>query len=127
MVNYFIISSKTQKKFFRYKLKIKNKELAVGDVVYIIEPPFREYKIKRGVITSTPTIKSNAYAIQFNDAAQTTSAYYRSELHTSKKTAQAIRAEMINNDIIRIQRSIETYNALIADLQANVKSLQSIL
>ena len=110
------------------KMKNKeNKELKVGAKVYIIEPSFRAYKIKKGVIRAVPNLHIGAYMVQFNDASQTISAYYRNELHFSKDDAQAVRAETINNEIIKNQRAIDQYTAMIAELHASNETLKRIL
>lgn len=106
---------------------MENQELNIGTKVYIIEPSFRAYKIRQGVIYTVPKLKTGAYRVQFNDAAQTISAYYRNELYLSKDDAQAVRAETLNNEIIKNQRAIDQYNALIAELQASNDALKRIL
>jgi hypothetical protein len=106
---------------------MKNKELNVGTKVYIIEPSFRAYKIRQGIIRSVPNLEKSAYMVQFNDAAQTISAYYRNELYLSKDDAQTVRTETLNNEIIKNQRAIDQYNALIAELQASNEALKRIL
>lgn len=112
----------------RTKMKNKeNKELKLGTKVYIIEPSFRAYKIRQGVIYTVPKLKTGAYRVQFNDAAQTISAYYRNELYLSKDDAQAVRAETLNNEIIKNQRAIDQYTAMIAELQASNDALKRIL
>lgn len=105
----------------------ENQELNIGTKVYIIEPSFRAYKIRQGVINTVPKTKTGAYMVQFNDAAQTISAYYRNELYFSKEAAQAVRTETLNNEIIKNQRAIDQYNALIAELQARNADLTRIL
>ena len=108
---------------------MENKELKVGAKVYIIEPSFRAYKIRQGVIYAVPKIKTGAYMVQFNDAAQTISfcAYYRKELYLSKESAQAVRTETLNNEIIKNKRAIDRYTAMIAELQASNETLKRIL
>ena len=106
---------------------MENQELTIGTKVYIIEPSFRAYKIKKGVIRSVPNLHVGAYMVQFNDASQTISAYYRNELYLSKDDAQAVRAETLNNEIIKNQRAIDQYNALIAELQTRNETLKRIL
>lgn len=107
----------------------ENKELQIGTTVYIIEPKICSYKIKRGVVHEVPNLESQTYMymIKFNDAAQTIKSYYRSELHLSKKDAQAIRAKIINNEIATNQRCIDTYTDVIASLQANTEALKKLL
>lgn len=105
----------------------ENQELKVGTKVYIIEPSFRAYKIKKDVICALPNLHKSAYMIQFNDASKTISAYYRNELYFSKDEAQAVRAETINNEIIKNQRAIDQYTAMIAELQASNETLKRIL
>lgn len=110
------------------KMKNKeNKELNVGTKVYIIEPSFRAYKIRQGIIRAVPNLDKSAYMVQFNDAARTISAYYRNELYLSKDDAQTVRTETLNNEIIKNQRAIDQYNALIAELQASNEALKRIL
>lgn len=107
----------------------ENKELQIGTTVYIIEPKFYSYKIKRGVVHEVPNLESQTYMymIQFDDAAQTIKSYYRSELHLSKKDAQAIRAQIINNEIQTNQRCIDTYTDIINTLRANTEALNKLL
>ena len=107
----------------------ENKELQVGTTVYIIEPKVRAYNIKQGVVHEVPNLESSTYMykIKFNDAAQTIKDYYRSELHTTKKEAQAIREQIIRNEIATNQRCIDTYNDIIATLHANTKALNKLL
>lgn len=107
---------------------METKELQIGTTVYIIEPKFRAYKIKRGVVHEVPNeSQTYMYMIQFDDAAQTIKSYYRSELHLSKKDAQAIRDEIINNEIQTNLRCIDTYNDIIASLQASTEALKRLL
>ena len=107
----------------------ETKELQIGTTVYIIEPKFYSYKIKQGVVYEVPNLESQTYMymIQFNDAAQTIKSYYRSELHLSKKDAQAIRAQIINNEIQTNQRCIDTYTDIINTLRANTEALNKLL
>lgn len=106
---------------------MENEKLKIGTPVYVIEPKVSAYKIKQGVIHTVPNFESQAYRVQFNDAAQTITTYYRSELYLSKDDAQAIRVEIINNEIRTNQRIIETYNDVIASLQANTERLKKLL
>ena len=106
---------------------MENQELKVGTKVYIIESSFRAYKIKKGVIRSVPNLHVGTYMVQFNDASQTISAYYRSELYLSKDVAQENRVKIINNEIQTNLRCIDTYNTIIAELQANNETLKRIL
>lgn len=107
----------------------ETKELQIGTTVYIIEPKICSYKIKQGVVQEVPNIESQSYmyTIQFNDAAQTIKSYYRSELHLSKKDAQAIRSQIINNEIQTNQRCIDTYTDIINTLRANTEALNKLL
>lgn len=107
----------------------ENKELHIGTTVYIIEPKNCSYKIKRGVVHELPKVESQTYmyTIQFNDAAQTRTLYYRSELYLSKNEAQENRAKIINNEIKTNQRCIDTYNDIIASLQASNEALKKLL
>ena len=107
----------------------ENKELQIGTTVYIIEPKGRAYNIKQGVVHEVPNFESQTYfyKIKFNDAAQTIREYSRSEFHLSKKEAQAIREQIIRNEIATNKRCIDTYNDIIATLHANTEALNKLL
>lgn len=105
----------------------ENKELRIGTTVYIIEPKIRSYKIKQGIVHAVANIESQSYMIQFKDAAQTISLYYRSELYLSKDEAHENRVKIINNEIQTNLRCIDTYNDFIASLQASTEALKRLL